>query len=109
MAWCRRMLKRGPAFRARSYGWSAQVIAAAAEGDTASEVVVASRLQPAASLGVTVYRPMGTRFFVTRIDRLDMHFFFMFAWGLFHHQSNPPFDLELNLSNRRTPINRKTC
>ena len=70
MAYCRRMLDRGPAFRARSYTWSA--LEAPAAAPAAAEVPVASNLEPAAgSLSVRVFRPMGTRFFAERFARYE--------------------------------------
>lgn len=69
MACCRRMLDRGPAFRARSFAWSSHVIAAAEGDPPSSEVVVSEKLKPADSLDVRVFRPMGTRFFAELFAR----------------------------------------
>eukprot|EP00752_Nemacystus_decipiens_P014975 g13333.t1 len=68
MASCRRMLERGPAFRARSYGWSAQVIAAG-DGNPPSEVVISSKRKAEGSLGVRVFRRTGAIFFTQGFSR----------------------------------------
>lgn len=59
-----RMLERGPAFRARSFAWAAQAEDGGGEAASAS-----SRLVPAGVLRVNVCRPIGTRFFATRLER----------------------------------------
>ena len=69
MACCRRMLDRGPAFRARSFAWSSHVIAAAEGDPPSSEAVISEKLKPAGSLDVRVFRPTGTRFFAERFAR----------------------------------------
>ncbi|CAN0177661.1 unnamed protein product [Ectocarpus sp. 6 AP-2014] len=59
-----RMLQRGPAYRARSYGWPTLD-----GGNCTSDVALSSRTRGAKSFGVQIYRPTGTRFFATRFAR----------------------------------------
>ncbi|CAB1098483.1 unnamed protein product [Ectocarpus sp. CCAP 1310/34] len=59
-----RMLQRGPAYRARSYGWPTLD-----GGNGTSDVTLSSRTRGANSFGVQIFRPTGTRFFATRFAR----------------------------------------